>query len=223
MRGIVLVAIVLSGCSTSVTHRPVGERSYVVEAIGDEGPEQREALIRQRATAACGKRGYEERERNVEPIGLGARVSVLITCGAPPRPRGLNVVAGLDGVEVSIEPSGVAAWNLTIRNARATAVSVVWDESSYVAGGISAGRLIRGETRKIDVAKQQPNSPIAPNTALKEWVVPEKLAPMLDGDATLNPEAERGTLHLVFASDAGKETWSGAIVDGPKTAGAATE
>lgn len=204
-----VLAIAMAGCSTTVVHRPVGERSYLIEAIGDEGPEMIEVQIRKRATLVCGKRGYTERERRSEPIGTGVHVYVTVMCGAPARPGGLNVVAALDGITISVEPSGSAAWNLRIRNGRATAVSVVWDESSYVADGESFGRLIRGETRKIDTGKQQPASPIAPNTMLKEWVIPEKFAPILESDGTLTPEMDLGTLHVVFVGDAGKETWSG--------------
>lgn len=217
MRTILLVIVIGTAACVppSVTHRPVGERSFVIEVIGDQGTAQGDALLKERAALVCGRRGYEILDREFESIGTGSRITVKVTCGAPPRPSGLEVVTALDGIEVAVVPSGSAAWTLAIRNARSTAVSVVWDESTYVASGETFGRLIRGETRKIDTAKQQPASPIAPNTMLREWVVPEKFAPMLEGDAVLKSELARGTLHLVFTSDAGKQTWTGSIVDAP--------
>jgi len=138
----------------------------------------------------------------------------------------LLVIAGIVGcsskssdplgqIEVKLESRGEGIWNITVANRQAAAVKILWDESSYVgADGKSRGRLVRGETRRIDVGKPQPPTPVAPNATIEESVIPESYAS--DVRASLEPD-EKGTMYLVIESSTGKHTWHGVSVPRPRT------
>ncbi len=138
----------------------------------------------------------------------------------------LLVIAGIVGcrskssdplgkIEVKLESNGEGMWNVTVANHQAAAVKILWDESSYVgADGKSLGRLVRGETRRIDVGKPQPPTPLAPNATIEEDVLPESYAS--DVKASLEPD-EKGTMYLVIETNTGKHTWHGVSVQHPKT------
>ncbi|NVB82444.1 MAG: hypothetical protein HOV81_28955 [Kofleriaceae bacterium] len=138
----------------------------------------------------------------------------------------LLVIAGIVGcsskpsdplgqIEVKLESSGEGMWNITVANHHAAAVKILWDESSYVGtDGKSRGRLVRGETRRIDVGKPQPPTPVAPNATIEESVIPESYAS--DVRASFEPD-EKGTMYLVIESSTGKHTWHGVSVPHPGT------
>jgi hypothetical protein len=101
----------------------------------------------------------------------------------PPLVRHQVVRPGVIGdVRLVAIPAGVSAWNLKITNNTPGLVTVSWDESTFVTNdGQSQGRLIRGETRRMDTGKAQPQTPIAPGSSIIETVFPER---MLDGEQT---------------------------------------
>lgn len=96
-----------------------------------------------------------------------------------PRPARTETVAAessIDGLDIIVKPYGAAAWRVGVKNETDALVSIVWDESTFVAAdGQSGGRLIRGETRRMDVAKAQPATPVAPKSFVTEVVLVEKL------------------------------------------------
>jgi hypothetical protein len=120
----------------------------------------------------------------------------------------------LSGIEVKVESSGEGMWKVSVANHQKGTIQIAWDASSYVgADGKSLGRLIRGETRRIDVGKPQPATPVAPSASIEEDVIPESYT---DDMARLKPD-ENGTMYLAFESESGKQTWHGHPVQDPNT------
>lgn len=139
----------------------------------------------------------------------------------------------IDGFGVEAKPDGVAGWTIRVTNETDAVATVVWDEGTFVtSGGQSAGRLISGETRKIDTAKAQPAMPVAPHANVTNFVIPEKFIGDEDieqrfakvgpvrarfYDRLLKAREERaalivgGKLYVTIASGAGKQTWAGVV------------
>jgi hypothetical protein len=93
-----------------------------------------------------------------------------------PRTETVETETAIDGVEIAATPVGAASWKLLVVNNTDGQISIAWDESSFVSSqGESAGRLIRGETRKMDIAKAQPPTPVPPHARASEVVLVEKL------------------------------------------------
>lgn len=141
--------------------------------------------------------------------------------------------AAVDGAHVAVAPRATVAWQVTVENTSDQMESVIWDESSFVTkAGDSQGRLVPGETRKIDVSKQHPPTPIAPHARVSEFVLVEQ---WVDAEETENsidrspeiwkPEAVAkfrnlviestagGRMYLTIATDSAKKTWTGVVVD----------
>ena len=147
----------------------------------------------------------------------------------------VDTATAVDGVEVHATPFGATGWTLRISNDTDGPVSVVWDESSGVASnGDSLGRLLRGETRKIDEANAQPPSPIAPHATLTQEILIEKLvdAEETESQITTEPQtaareldaagigrlrAQRakyldgGSIYLVLSLNGAKKAWVGTM------------
>jgi len=138
------------------------------------------------------------------------------------------------GIVASATPVGTTGWRVVVRNDSDENIQLIWDESSFVTpDGESGGRLVRGETRKIDTDKAQPPSPIAPHSTLREIVLIDKFIELeeLEKDASKHREHVTKKLHdqiiegrkevsrlivgghmyLVFATDDGKHTWKGVV------------
>lgn len=156
----------------------------------------------------------------------------------PPAERHHRMVeqTGVDGIRVLAEPSGAASWTLTVMNESDAPLTVLFDESSFVtSSGNSWGRLIRGETRKMNSAQAQPPIPVAPRARLSGFVVPEgaiafeefeswvvgRMESRNVGTAVKRAERERahlkkeldgGRLLLVVQRDGEKKTWTGLVV-----------
>lgn len=153
-----------------------------------------------------------------------------------PRLRRSQIVetsSGVDGVYIAATPSGAAGWTLTVTNNTPAVMTVHWDESTFVAStSEGAGRLIRGETRKIDSANQQPATPVAPGSTLRQSVVVEKMIDAEELEAEIAKKRLRspdvvqriaktrasrnallvgGTLHVTVQVADGKKTWSGIV------------
>jgi hypothetical protein len=92
------------------------------------------------------------------------------------RTETVTTETAIEGLDINATPAGAAAWTIAIRNDTDEPVSVLWDESSFVtASGDSGGRLIRGETRRIDSAKAQPPTPVPAHARASEIILIEKL------------------------------------------------
>jgi hypothetical protein len=157
----------------------------------------------------------------------------------PDRSERIETTAPIDGLEIAATPYGSAGWRVKVKNDTDATVTVVWDESSFVSrGGSSGGRLIRGNTRRIDVAKAQPSTPVPPNASAMEVAFIEDIIEAEKNEATyaehdakyggVSPEMERlivrqrssikkliagGTMHVTVQLSDGKKTWSGRVVD----------
>jgi hypothetical protein len=142
-------------------------------------------------------------------------------------------VSELDGIQIEAVPYGASGWTLRIRNTTASIVSVRWDESTFaLANGRSTGRLIRGETRKMDVSKEQPATPIAPGSLTDAVAFPESLVDQEETEGKLaaagyvpRPDADRveelrrqfysafigAKIILTIETADGKKTWTGVV------------
>lgn len=162
----------------------------------------------------------------------------------PPRTETVAPEAEIEGLIVKAVPAGAAAWRVTVQNETNDPVSLLWDESSFVtASGDSGGRLIRGETRRIDSAKAQPPTPVPAHARASEIVLIEKLAnseqleddyadidakhggvlPSMNKDIEDARVANRHTLRggridLRIEIGGGKKTWTGRISGGKRSA-----
>lgn len=152
------------------------------------------------------------------------------------RDQRIREIKGIDGLRVVGAPDGAAAWSLRLKNTTDDSMSVLWDESSFVAStDDSMGRLIRGETHKIDLAKTQPPSPLAPHAAITETIFVEKFVDVEETEQVARKSSDEGILsrddrnrflnyreklatsivgghlYLVVLTDDGKHTWSGVV------------
>jgi hypothetical protein len=154
----------------------------------------------------------------------------------PPLERSERIAADAEtyGIAINGIPYGAAGWTLRITNNTDASLSILWDESSFVtAKGESGGRLIKGDTRKIDTAKSQPASPLAPHASLVQVVFIEKLvdaeeveaknadfvsprvAALLEETRSANAHAILGgKLYLVLQMADGRKTWVGHVDGG---------
>lgn len=154
----------------------------------------------------------------------------------PARTETVATETPLDGMAVSAVPVGAAAWKISVQNDTDTPASVLWDESSFVvSSGDSAGRLIRGETRRMDVAKAQPPTPVPAHARVTELVLVEKLTEVEDlearyaalgsaskelNDQTIRIRKDRRTLivggriDLRVEMGGEKRTWTGRVSGG---------
>lgn len=95
----------------------------------------------------------------------------------PDRTETVQTETAIERVMVAAKPVGATSWKIAVKNESNAPVSILWDESAFVtADGESGGRLIRGETRRIDMAKAQPPTPVPANSQTFEIVLIEKLA-----------------------------------------------
>ena len=158
--------------------------------------------------------------------------------GTATRDHTVNEITPVAGMEVAVAPAGVAAWRVSLKNNNPAAISIVWDESSFVSSTGVAGRLIRGETRTLDSANPQPPSPVPPGSSyvgilLAEKLMDEEEAEAKYGNKYLSTGAAQifldhrkkrdayivgGKINLVVSADDGKKTWTGAVVPSKPTA-----
>lgn len=138
----------------------------------------------------------------------------------------------IDGVLVAVVPYAAAGWRVEAKNESDTAVSVLWDESSFVDRfGDSQGRLIRGETRRMNVDGAQPRVPIAPKAQAVQRVLVEKLLAYEEIEASMDGKLQDrdrvfrvlkirnavqkslpgGRVHVVIEIDGAKKTWTGLV------------
>lgn len=89
----------------------------------------------------------------------------------------------IDDVDITSTPAGATGWTIVVANNSDERLSIVWDESSFVTAASDVmGRLIRGETRKIDSAKSQPPTPVPSHTRAREFVLAEKFIQSEDAE-----------------------------------------
>jgi hypothetical protein len=152
----------------------------------------------------------------------------------PPLERNQELIAEseIEGVSIIVTPAGAAAWRIAIKNDTEAQMSVLWDESSFVGStGESGGRLIRGSTRKMDVAKAQPPTPLPGMSHINELVLVENLTNAEEGEARaagqsyprslvekiveLRERTQRmilgGHLRVTIQTSAGNKTWKGVV------------
>ncbi|HEX5064370.1 MAG TPA: hypothetical protein VFV99_33575, partial [Kofleriaceae bacterium] len=108
-------------------------------------------------------------------------------------------------------------WVVEVVNKSRDSVSVDWDQSSLVAGnGDSMGRLLRGETRRIDSANVQPKTPIPPGARVSQWVIPEQMTMMSGASegplSPMPPLAYPGARLVISVERKGKTaSWTGVL------------
>lgn len=137
----------------------------------------------------------------------------------------------LDGIEIAAVPTGATGWTIRVRNNSDEAISILWDESSFVGSSGEATRMLRGNVRRIDTAKSQPNSPVPTNARATTTVYLERFIELEETDAemtgrfvpvseeraleklrdALSDELVGGRLHLVIETSDGKVTWTGKV------------
>jgi len=144
----------------------------------------------------------------------------------PPKPEPpaeptheMRVDKAVAGMTITATPAGAwQVWNIEATNDTGDLVSIDWDRSSFVGNdGDSLGRLIRGETRKIDSAKAQVKLTLAPSAKAKQLVIPEAFVEFVGAlrGARLEPTPPKGLIgaKLVLAIEQGSATsmWVGII------------
>ena len=130
--------------------------------------------------------------------------------------RGIDSIAQsrpVQGLAVSVEPSGNVFWTVAVQNNSGSAAQLVWDESVYVNTDGQATRLIRGNTRKLFSGQSQPNTPIPSGAAITEMCVPEahvELAGSVWTPKAGNPVND-ARIVLTFRIGARTETWEATV------------
>lgn len=140
----------------------------------------------------------------------------------------------IDGFDIEAVPAGAAGWKIHIVSKVDAVSSVVWDESTFVGSeGRSYGRLVVGETKRMDTAKAHPNLPVAPHADVVQFVVVENLVDQerLEADVIekygrmdsyrikkleeLRAVREKaivgGKLYVTVSGPSGKQTWAGVV------------
>lgn len=182
------------------------------------------------------------RARCTTPDGEPGFVNGVGECQGPPkgvyriealdRRQSIREENAVEDMTVNAKPYGAAAWTIRISNTGDESASVLWDESSFVSSdGRAAGRLIRGETRKIDTGKTQPPEPVPPGSAAVSTVFAEKLIGLEEVEekiATTDLPMEQitkarelrkktnaaivgGKIHLTIDIAGTKKTWTGIV------------
>jgi hypothetical protein len=185
------------------------------------------AILMATLMMACLEHGGRGRGGSAHPL------SAPVTSRVPGFQRKQVVTAEktIDSVKIDVTPTGAIAWTLSISNESEDPASIVWDESTFVMPtGEASGRLIRGETRKLDTGNAQPASPLPPRSKVVETVLPEQLIgveerealePDYVTEAQLAPFVARrekrlellngGHLYIVVMTSSGKQTWTGIV------------
>ncbi|HVY79867.1 MAG TPA: hypothetical protein VG994_02705 [Steroidobacteraceae bacterium] len=209
----ILITVALAGCPSGTYHsegsRPPGWCPTYQDGV---------TWVRNANNECVDPREGDRRTYRIEP---------------PKRDHIVTEERGIDGVAVRTAPVGGAAWNVSIENNTDNPMSVLWDESSFVvSSGEAAGRLIRGETRKLDTAKSQPPEPIPAHAKLVQTVFAEKLLPVEEIEekwqgmdlrmaaiaeargirAKRNALLVGGKLSLTIDVAGTKKTWTGVVV-----------
>jgi hypothetical protein len=144
-----------------------------------------------------------------EPTSVSNRgPSTETVAGKPP----------IAGLTVSVEAQGEASWKLTISNHTDGMLTIVWDESTFVAGdGKSWGRLVPSGTRLLDIEKPHAPSPLAPHASLDEVVVPETRVALSGFDYDWRRDINGGRLYLTFQIGSEKKSWTATVTESDVT------
>lgn len=126
----------------------------------------------------------------------------------------IKVETAVPGLTVQTEAAGFTAWKLTAKNDSNDSMSILWDESSFVAGdGTSWRRLIPGNIRRMDLEKPHAPTPLAPHSTLIETVYSEFTANIERYEYDMRHELNGGRLYLAVAGSAGRRTWTGSVTE----------
>lgn len=94
----------------------------------------------------------------------------------PDRTETVTAERPIDGIDISVTTYGAAGWRIAVANNTDTALSLNWDESTFVsAKGESLGRLVPGNTKKMDIEKPHAPTPLAAHARTVEVVFVEKI------------------------------------------------
>lgn len=195
--------------------------------IASAGSSQNRGAIREGCTTDDGRSGFVNGAGYCQgPAAEEYRIEAL------KREQAVREDRAVEGVTVQAKPFGAGAWTIQISNTSEGSAAVLWDESSFVTSdGRAAGRLIRGETRKIDTGKAQPAEPVPPGAAAIATVFAEKLIgweeteeKLMERNLRIGPINEArewrkknnalivgGKLHLTLDVGGAKKTWIGAV------------
>jgi hypothetical protein len=128
-----------------------------------------------------------------------------------------ETVAGrspIAGLTVSVEAQGEAPWKLTISNHTDGMLTIVWDESTFVAGdGKSWGRLVPSNTRLLDIEKPHAPSPLAPHAVLDEVVVAETRVALSGFAYDWRKELNGGRLYVTLQIGNEKKIWTATVTE----------
>jgi hypothetical protein len=131
-----------------------------------------------------------------------------------PSTETIEVKAPVPGLTITPEATGSTAWQLTIKNDGNEPMSILWDESSFVAGdGASWRRLIPGSIRVMDTEKPHAPAPLAPQSTLTETVYPEAMVRIDRFGYDMRRELNGGRLYLAIQSTTTKHMWMGAVTE----------
>lgn len=141
---------------------------------------------------------------------------------APAEPAGplyeMRETKAVAGVRVQAAPTANwRAWVVQIDNRGGDTIDVDWDRSTLVLADGDSSRVIRGETRRMDIGRAQPKATIVPGAHVEEELIPEVFVEAIEalGDASLDAEPPGGIIgaRLVIAIERGGTTrmWTGTV------------
>lgn len=115
------------------------------------------------SVSACATKVEVRREAPRRPIRI--EWSQRITERAP-----------CEGIRIGAAYAGRGLWRLRAINDGEVLVRVLWDESAYITAEGDSSRLIRADSRRLDVVKTQPASPVPPGARLEKSFTAETFA-----------------------------------------------
>lgn len=125
----------------------------------------------------------------------------LLSCRDEPRPGPLS------GLVFGLTNQGGCLWTIRVTNQRTDGIAIAFDASSYVEStGKSLGRLLRSDTKIMNMAISQPTDPVAAGATVERKVTAEACVDDLASGWV--PIDETGTIHLVVSSGGISSTWS---------------
>ncbi len=150
-----------------------------------------------------------------ETSGTASGSAVRSTSNRGSSTETVDVSSTIASLTFGFEASGFAGWKITIKNDSDEMLSLVWDESSFVAcDGSAWGRLISDDTRRIDLENAHPPSPIPPHSTVTAIAFPESQTQALEFGYDLRRYLDKGHIYLTIQTSTGsKVTASGSVAE----------
>jgi hypothetical protein len=133
----------------------------------------------------------------------------------------ITVLKPIEGVSIIVNYQGGVFYRVLVNNELPVAISLKWDESTYVNTGGESVRLVRIQDRNnlpTQVYLPQAASPIAPGAHLKADFIGESWMEFARSGATPKPKdaSRRARIYLAFNIKGKRVDWRGEIMFTPR-------